>query len=51
MKLAIAFVTVERGRGSDVGVGPVGVGVTVGESHEREHTTIIRKERKQPWGK
>jgi hypothetical protein len=27
-----------------VGVGPVGAGVTVGESHERERTTVIRRE-------
>jgi hypothetical protein len=44
-----------------VGVGPVGAGVTIGESHEcdratvirredepRERTTIIRKEREEP---
>jgi hypothetical protein len=43
-----------------VGVGPVGAGVTVGESHERdrttvikerepaEHTTVIKKEREEP---
>jgi hypothetical protein len=28
-----------------VGVGPVGAGVTVGESHERDRTTVIRRER------
>jgi hypothetical protein len=27
-----------------VGVGPVGAGVTVGESHERDRTTVIRRE-------
>ena len=31
-----------------VGVGPVGAGVTVGESHARDRTTIIRKEREEP---
>src|SRR5689334_18595719 len=49
-----------------VGVGPVGAGVTVGESHDRdrttvikkehvdeprEHTTIIKKEREEPGNK
>ena len=31
--------------GVGVGVGPVGAGVTVGESHERDRTTVIRRER------
>jgi hypothetical protein len=70
MKLAIALVAAAGmtlalpAKADDarvgVGVGPVGAGVTVGESHRdhdrtvirerepREHTTIIRKEREEP---
>jgi hypothetical protein len=55
MKLAIALATVAGlalaipAANADetrvgVGVGPVGAGVTVGESHERDRTTVIRRE-------
>jgi hypothetical protein len=55
MKLAIALATVAGlalaipAANADetrvgVGVGPVGAGVTVGESHERDRTTVIKRE-------
>jgi hypothetical protein len=56
MKLAIAFVTaaglalaIPVAANADdarvgVGVGPVGAGVTVGESHDRDRTTVIKRE-------
>jgi len=31
-------------RGLAWGVGPVGAGVTVGESHDHDRTTVIKKE-------
>jgi hypothetical protein len=31
-----------------VGVGPVGAGVTVGESHDRDRTTVIKEREVEP---
>jgi hypothetical protein len=53
MKLAIALtaaagiaLAIPAAQADDVGVsvGPVGAGVTVGESRERDRTTVIRRE-------
>ncbi len=58
LALASTGVTAEETR-IGVGVGPVGAGLTVGQSHERrttvikereprEETTVIRKEHREP---